>query len=305
MHPNLAAQVAADIDPERSFIEVNGLRLHAVQAGPEDGPLVILLHGFPEFWYGWRRQIGPLAEAGFRVLAPDQRGYNLSDKPRGVHAYHITNLASDVIALIDAMGRKRAHLVGHDWGAAVAWHAATSYPGRLEKLTILNVPHPAIMARTLQRNPTQILNSWYMFFFQIPALPEWLLRSNHWMFLKLVLTRTSQPGAFSEEDLNVYREAWSQPGAITAMLNWYRSAVRTGLSQMVKISALPIISVPTLMIWGVNDAALDRSMAQPSIDLCSDRQLVFFEDASHWVQHEKAAEVNELIIDFLKEDVHA
>ena len=148
----------------KGFIQTNGIRLHVVQAGTENGPLVILLHGFPEYWYGWRHQIEPLAAAGFWCWAPDQRGYNLSDKPEGVDAYRIDTLAGDILGLIEAAGQDKAVIVGHDWGAAVAWHLATYYPERVEKLCILNVPHPSVMVQTLRKGFVQLRKSWYMFF---------------------------------------------------------------------------------------------------------------------------------------------
>jgi epoxide hydrolase 4 len=285
---------------EDVYIETNGVRLHAVQAGPPDGPLVVLLHGFPEFWYGWERQIGPLAQAGLRLLVPDQRGYNLSDKPKGTAAYHIDLLALDIVGLIQAAGREKALIVGHDWGAAVGWQLATFYPQWVEKLAILNVPHPAVMNRALRRSPSQFRKSWYMFFFQIPGLPERLLRRDNWQPLADSLLKTSRPGAFSQEDLARYREAWSQPGAMTGMLNWYRQVIRSGFGYVFKPMPLPCITVPTLMLWGKQDFALDWRLAQPSIDLCVNKELIIFDDATHWVQHEQAERVNPLLLDFMK-----
>src|SRR5580704_17398686 len=161
-------------------------------AGPEDGPAVILLHGFPEFWYGWRKQIAPLAEAGFRVIVPDQRGYNLSSKPSAVRDYGLRELTADVIAIADQVGREKVFLAGHDWCAAVAWNAAMRYPGRIEKLAILNVPHPAVMRRFLRTSPRQMLRSWYILFFQIPGLPEFLLSRNGFERCAAALEKTSR-----------------------------------------------------------------------------------------------------------------
>ena len=274
------------------------IRLHVAQAGPLDGPLVILLHGFPEFWYGWRKQIGPLAAAGYRVWVPDQRGYNLSDKPVGVGAYAIDTLAADVVGLIDAAGRERAFLVGHDWGAAVAWRVAATHPDRLNKLVIMNVPHPGVMARFVLTKPRQLLRSWYIAFFQLPFLPEWIIRLGHWRLMTGALQRTSRPGTFSKEDLTHYRQAWSQPNAFRSMINWYRAAVR----KRPATSAPGRIRVPTLVLWGVRDAFLIRDMAQPSIDRCDEGQLIFFEKATHWIQHEEADRVNERLIEFCRSD---
>ncbi|MBN1665459.1 MAG: alpha/beta hydrolase [Anaerolineales bacterium] len=285
---------------EHHRIITNGIRLHVVIAGPPGGKVVILLHGFPEFWRGWLKQIEPLVQAGYRLVVPDQRGYNLSDKPQGVSAYHIDTLAQDVIGLMDVVGQEKAVVIGHDWGAAVAWHLATHYPERVEKLAILNVPHPAIMVQTLRTSLTQLLKSWYMFFFQLPWLPEWLLGRNNAQGAAELLRRSGKPGTFTYEDLAEYRQACTQPGALTAMINWYRSSIRSGFGNSLRASReLPRIKVPTLMLWGKQDVALSHEMAQPSIDLCDDGKLVFFEDATHWLQHDKADEVNEQLLRFL------
>ncbi len=279
----------------------NGIRLHCVQAGLRDGPLVILLHGFPEFWYGWRHQIGPLAEAGFRLLAPDQRGYNRSEKPKGMASYQIEALAADAVGLIETEGRQTASLVGHDWGAVVAWEAALRYPEKVEKLAILNVPHPDIMQRTLRSSLQQLIKSWYIFFFQIPFLPEAMLRTDDWKPVVQMLQQSGLPGAFTEEDIEAYRCAWWQKDAMTCMLNWYRAILRRSLQASWNPQQIHLrrVSVPTLMLWGVQDIALSQQMAQPSIALCESGELVLFENATHWVQHDEAAAVNQRLIHFL------
>ncbi|MVM28934.1 alpha/beta fold hydrolase [Spirosoma sp. HMF4905] len=281
------------------FIETSGpsadsppVRLHVVQAGPVDGPLVILLHGFPEFWYGWRQQIDALAEAGFRVWVPDQRGYNISDKPAGIDSYSLDTLVGDVIGLIDAADRQKAVIVGHDWGAAVAWWTAVSFPERVERLVVLNVPHPIAMKRYASRNLGQMLRSWYIGFFQLPWLPERIVRLSNWASLAQTMRRSSRQGTFTETDLQQYRAAWSQPGAANAMINWYRASFQ---KPPVRRSSIRV-TVPTLLIWGVQDQFLKREMAQPSIDLCDNGRIVFIEDATHWVQHEEAKRVTELIL---------
>ena len=276
-------------------MRINGLDLHVVMAGPADGPLVLLLHGFPEFWYGWRKQIPALAAAGYHVWAPDQRGYNHSAKPPGIAAYDIDLLARDVVGLIDAAGRRQVHLVGHDWGAAVAWWVAGHYPDRLASLTILNVPHLAVMQRAILSNPAQRRRSWYIYFFQLPWLPERSLRDRNWTNAIRSLKGSSRRGTFSADDLAAYRQAWSQPGAITAMLHWYRAAAR----HFFKLGSLGRIHVPTLMLWGARDIALGRELAQPSIELCDDGRLVLLEEASHWVQHEEPEQVNRHLLAFL------
>ncbi len=279
-------------------ISTNGIRLHVAQAGPKDGPLVILLHGFPEFWYGWRRQIPVLASAGFRVWAPDQRGYNLSDKPAGVAAYSLDILVDDAIGLIDAAGREQAFLVGHDWGGAVAWRAAASYPERLAALVVMNAPHEAAMRRHLRGNLAQPLRSWYILFFQLPWLPEKLSSLRNWHASVQALKNSSRPGTFSRADLDHYRKAWSRPKAFTSMLNWYRAALRHPPAPMADAT----LSVPTLLIWGARDRFLGPKLAQASTDLCAQGSLVMIEAATHWVQHEEPGRVNALITAYLKND---
>ncbi len=281
---------------EHQQISVNGINLHVVQDGPRAGQLVILLHGFPEFWYGWRRQIPYLAAAGYRVWAPDQRGYNLSDKPDGIAAYTLDELAADVIGLIDAAGHERAFVVGHDWGAAVAWWVAAKYPERVARMVVINVPHLSVMKAQVRRNFTQMRKSWYVLFFQLPWLPEKLARMGNWNAAVQSLRLSSHPGTFTDADLDTYRQAWSQPKAYTSMLNWYRAVLRKPLAA----PATRRIKVPTLLIWGAQDRFLGREMAQPSIDLCDDGRLVFIEEATHWVQHEEADQVNELMGGFLR-----
>jgi epoxide hydrolase 4 len=287
--------VDVELQPRHRTLATNGIRLHAVEAGPEGGPLLLLLHGFPEFWYGWRHQIEPLAAAGFRVLAPDQRGYNRSDKPKGVSAYALDLLARDVVGLIDDCGCDKAYVVGHDWGGAVGWWLGIHHPERIEKLALLNIPHPYVMRRTVKTNPTQRKMSSYIAFFQLPWLPERVMRAKNWAATVKALRKSSRPGTFSDADLAVYRESWSQPGALTAMLDWYRAALRKGASRFTRDSR---VTVPTLLLWGAKDQALLREMAPPSLDLCDDGRLVFLEEATHWVQHEEADAVNAMLVDF-------
>ncbi len=271
-----------------------GVSLHAVRAGDPGGRPVILLHGFPEFWYGWRHQIGPLAAAGFNVVALDERGYNISDKPPHVRDYNLDLLAADVASVIAALGVERAAVVGHDWGGIVAWWLAVTRPERVSRLAILNAPHPAVMRRALRTDPLQIMRSWYAFLVQVPRLPEWSARWGNWRGVARALRGSSRPGTFTDEDLARYRKAWSQPGAYRAMVNWYRAAMR---SPPVNPTDLRI-HMPTLLLWGARDKFIRRKYAEQSAAMCDDGRLELFETATHWVQHEEVGRVNDGLIEF-------
>ncbi|RYU81580.1 alpha/beta fold hydrolase [Hymenobacter persicinus] len=282
-------------DLEHHFVSTNGITLHVVQCGPPAGPLVVLLHGFPEFWYGWRHQLTALAAAGYRVWAPDQRGYNLSDKPARVADYRLPTLGADVLGLLEAAGQKTAVVVGHDWGAAVAWWLAAQHPDRLTRVAMLNVPHPAVLGRALRRTPRQLLKSWYIFFFQLPWLPEKLFGRRHFRFGRGALRGTSRLGTFSADDLRRYTTAWSQPGALTGMINWYRAAFRRG-GRREKIGR---VSIPVRLLWGRQDAFLEPILAELSLQECEQGQLTYFDSATHWLHQEESAAVNHLLLDFL------
>lgn len=276
------------------FIKLPFATLHVAEAGPPAGLPVILLHGFPEFWWGWRRQVGPLAAAGFRVVAPDLRGYNLSDKPAELDSYRLNRLGNDVVALADALGHERVHLAGHDWGGIVAWWVAARHPERVIRLAILNAPHPDAAWPTIRRDPVQLLRSFYVGLFQLPAVPEALLRAHDYAALVRALTATSRPATFSESELDRYRESWSQPGALTAMLNWYRALVRRPPERAGRVGA------PTLVLWGVRDRALGPTVASESVRFCDEGRMQRFETATHWLQHEEPEAVNAALLAFLK-----
>jgi pimeloyl-ACP methyl ester carboxylesterase len=271
------------------------VRLRVAEAGPPDGPPVLLLHGFPEPWSGWRHQLGPLAEAGFRVLAPDQRGYGASEKPPGVAAYALDRLVADVVALADAAGAGPVALVGHDWGGIVAWWTAVRHPGRVARLVVLNAPHPTAYRRFVRRHPGQLARSAYAIGFQLPGLPEWALGRGDFRALARTLRRTSRPGTFPDALLDDYRRAWSAPGAMTAMLHWYRA----GLRHVPDLSRDPRVRVPTTLIWGARDGFLRRELAPASLAYCDDGRLEVLEDATHWLHHEEPERVNALIRDAL------
>jgi pimeloyl-ACP methyl ester carboxylesterase len=281
----------------RRHSAAGGVSLSCIEAGPEGGPLVILLHGFPEDAQSWGAQIAALAAAGFHVLAPDQRGYADSDKPKGVAAYGVDTLADDVIALADGLGYETFDLVGHDWGGAVAWWVALRNPERVRRLGILNAPHPVAMGQYLRRSASQRRHSAYIAFFQLPILPELALSAGGFAALRRSLTGSSRPGAFSPATLDRYRRQWSRPGALTAMLNWYRAL-------KIKPRARPSnrITTPTLMLWGAGDAFLERGLAEACAQMCDDVRLVFLEDATHWVLHEEPQAVTAALAPFLAPD---
>jgi epoxide hydrolase 4 len=288
-----------DLALRDGYADLGEVRLHYVEAG--DGPLVVLLHGFPDFCYGWRFQIPALAGAGFRVLAPDMRGYNLSSRPEGVSAYAPAKLAADVRDLIAERGASSAFVAGHDWGAAVAWLTAIRHPEAVVRLAILNVPHPRRMIEALRRPGRQLLRSWYMFVFQLPQLPERGLAAGDWWALRQPFG-DARAGAFTPDDLDRYREAWSQPGAATAMLNYYRAALRRPPGGAAGRSLAPV-KAPTLVIWGERDRHLGAELAEPHPeDVPALDRVVRLPEASHWVQHDEPDRVSELLIDFFRRD---
>jgi epoxide hydrolase 4 len=288
-----AMRLRDEITMNFEYITTNRIRLHTALAGPEGGEPVILLHGFPEAWFGWEAQIGFLADSGFRVIVPDQRGYNLSDKPQGVTNYQMDTLVEDILGLANALGYDRFHLAGHDFGAMVSWNLAMRYPERLKRLAIANVPHPKVMGRFLRSHPKQMLKSWYAFFFQFPSLPEWVVKLNNWRFLI-----SAMPDDFTKATHDRYRAAWAQPGAITGMINWYRATMRN----MGKSAVLPKIRVPTLILWGQQDPHISYEMAVLSVEQCEDGQLITFENATHWVLHDEPEATSEYIGGHFSED---
>ncbi|PYE54844.1 alpha/beta fold hydrolase [Deinococcus yavapaiensis] len=275
-------------------LQVNGVRLHVAVAGPTSGPLVVLLHGFPEFWYAWRHQLPPLARAGYRVVAPDMRGYDLSDKPVGVEGYKLDLLASDVAELVRAQGRERAVVVGHDWGGVVAWQVAASFPNVVAKLVILNAPHPKAFRRELARNPRQRRKSRYVALFQLPFLPEFLIRRMLPNVAEFFRGTSTRPEGFTDEDAQRYREALSRPGALTAMINYYRALVRFR-----PVSAFPRIDVSTLLIWGEKDVALEPGNTEDLHKWVPNLRVVRLPMASHWVMSDEPVRVTNLLLDFL------
>jgi pimeloyl-ACP methyl ester carboxylesterase len=280
---------------QHRYSEVNGVRLHYIEAG--SGALVVLLHGFPEHWYTWRYQIPALVESGFRVVAPDMRGYHLSEKPRGVPAYRVETLAGDVAGLIRHIGAGPASVVGHDWGGGVAWATAMLHPEVVERLAILNAPHPASFLRAL-RDPRQLLRSWYVLFFQVPRLPEAYLGARDHAALRAVFARDPRrPGAYTSEDIERMVEAFAEPGTATAALNYYRALVRRNPFAASRL--LRRVEVPVLVLWGERDRYLRFSLAGPPAEWTPRARVVRFPDASHFVHADEPERVNEELIAFL------
>ena len=279
-------------DLREGYAEVGDMRLHYVEAG--NGPLVLLLHGFPEFWYGWRKQIAPLAAAGYHVVAPDLRGYNLSSRPKGIKRYSAAKVAEDVTALIHELGYESAILVGHDWGGTIAWTIAMNNPEVVDKLAVLDAAHPRKLSKNLFK-PRQTLRSWYFFFFALPWLPERLVRRNRFRFLQRFL-RDAKPG-YTPLELDRYVEAWSKPGALTGMIDYYRNSV---FANPIKAwTAIKPVSAPTLVIWGARDRYLGPKLAEPEHkDVPNLVGVERLPNASHWVHHDEADRVNQLLVDF-------
>jgi len=272
----------------------NGLTLHVAEAGPDDGPLVLLLHGFPEFWFGWRYQIAALAGAGLHVVVPDQRGYDLSDKPAGVASYDLDRLAADVLALAAHYTTEPFRLVGHDWGAVAAWWTATRHGDALRTLCVLNCPHPTVWRDAMDNDPVQRRASWYVRAFALPWLPELMMRSGNYRALVGAIRGARR--AVSDAEVEEYRKAWRQPGALTAMVNWYRAFLKRRPEPVAAAS----IAVPVHIIWGEQDPYALPALAEASKALCADATLTFLPDATHWVAHDDPDRVNALLLAALK-----
>jgi pimeloyl-ACP methyl ester carboxylesterase len=279
----------ADAGWRHSEAIVNGIRLHWVEQGR--GPLVVLLHGFPEFWYSWRHQLPVLAEH-YRVVAPDMRGYNLSEKP--AKGYDLATLTDDVLALVHHFDEERAFIAGHDWGGMVAWVFAIRFPESTRKLAILNAPHPGRFREAVRR-PRQLLRSSYVFFFQTPVLSELVLGANRCWLLANAMRRTARhKHAFSPQDLERYREAMSRPGALTGGLRYYRAA---------RLGSLPAdltVRVPTLILWGEHDVALGVELTE-GLERWVRELTVQRMDCGHWTQQELPEEVSRRMLAFFSE----
>ncbi len=280
---------------EFGYAQIGAVNLHYAKAG-DGAKLVVLLHGFPEFWYSWRHQLAALSDE-FTVVALDMRGFNLSDKPPKVEDYAIEKLVDDVIGLIHHFGREKAFIVGHDWGAAVAWAAAQKFPEHVSKVAALQVPPVEIW----RKNQTlkQLLASWYMFFFQIPLLPEWLMSRNDFAMLANSLkTTTAEKNVFTDEIIAEYKKSWSEPFALEAMINYYRANIVGRL--FAKAETNNKIRVPSLFIYGEKDfAVLPETVEGIGEFIDAPFEEFRIPNAGHWVQQEAGGDVTEILRDFL------
>jgi pimeloyl-ACP methyl ester carboxylesterase len=277
--------------------QINGFNLHVVEAGNPDAPLLILLHGFPEFWWGWREQIGPLAAAGYHVIAPDMRGYNLSSTPPHISDYRRDLLVADIMALADAYSARRFDLVGHDWGAAIAWWVAAEHSSRLNHVVVLDGPHPGIWARQALRHRTQAVRSAYMAAFQLPVIPEVALRAFDFAFMRGIMRGTAHAATFGDDVLARYVEAWRQPGSLTAMLNYYRA-----LPLPARNDDAARVTAPMLILWGTEDRFLERHVMEAGLALCNNGLFIAIEGATHWLHLEAPGRINGEIVRFLSSD---
>jgi pimeloyl-ACP methyl ester carboxylesterase len=299
-HMGAALTTLADTTIEHRRATVNGVSLHYVEAGPA-GPRraaspVILLHGFPEFWYAWRNQIPALARAGLRVIAPDMRGFGDSDKPGDVASYRIETLADDVAGLVRSIGAERATIVGHDWGGIVAWWFAMRHPDLLDRLSILNCPHPGRFL-SMTFDPAQVKRSWYILFFQLPGVPERRMAADGYARMRKALARDAgREGAFTEADLDRYADAWN--GALPTMVHYYRALMRR--SPWAYRRLLRPIDKPVQVIWGARDPHIGFEYAEPPAKWVWDCRFDVLDDASHWLHLEAPDRVNALLSDFVR-----
>lgn len=271
------------------------VRLHYIERG--SGPLVILLHGIPEFWYAWRHQIIALSKAGFRAVAPDLRGYNLSDKPRSPRAYTADHLTHDVAEVIRSCGEKRAFVVGQSWGGLVAWLFAMHYPEFVDRLVIMNTPHPSRWIRAL-RTRRYLRNNWQMVFFQLPWVPEAALRVRKYAPLQEAFLRNLRPNASSQQDIERYAKAIAEPGAVTGMLNHYRAFLRQNPFRLGW--DLRVVEAPVLVIWGQRDRYFDAALAEPDEAWVPHARVERVPDAGHWVHLDAPDRVSDLLLRFVR-----
>lgn len=286
-----------DSNWQHQFIEANQIRLHCVTQG--EGDLVLLLHGFPEFWYSWRFQIPALARH-FKVVVPDLRGYNDSEKPES--GYDLDTLSTDVQSLIDRLGYARAHIVGHDWGGAIAWRFAQKFPNSLDRLALLSAPHPQRFAKDLLSNLDQLRRSWYVLAFQVPTLPEWLIQSNLKAFVQNLLQEQAvRKGVFTQDLVQKYQLALQKPGALAAAMKYYRQLFLSGHWIRDWMRSPDPISAPTLVLWGDEDSILSPKLMDGIEQwITAPFKFKLIPHCGHWIQQEAPQTVNRELIEFLR-----
>jgi epoxide hydrolase 4 len=275
-------------------VAANGITFEVAAMGSGER-LALCLHGFPEHAYSWRHQLPLLARLGYRCWAPNLRGYGATDSPREVASYRSETLVGDVAGLIQASGSRETLVMAHDWGAALAWMLAMEQPRLVQRLVILNLPHPACFLRELQR-PVQFAKSWYMLFFQLPRLPEFLLGRGQGRATTDLIRRTCRdPARFPADALEVYRQNAARPGGLTAMLNWYRALFRGGEIGRLRRARYPKIDTPTLFLWGDADAALSLRTTRGTAEYVTNLTFRVFPGVSHWIQQEQPEAVNAML----------
>ncbi|ESP05422.1 hypothetical protein LOTGIDRAFT_228018 [Lottia gigantea] len=281
------------------FIHLENVRLHYVANGEEGKPLMLFVHGFPEFWYSWRYQLTEFSR-DYRVVAIDQRGYNESDKPAGIMNYKVSDMVTDLKQIIPALGYKSCILVGHDWGGAVCWAFASKYPDLIDKLVVMNCPDMGSFLPYALANPSQLLKSWYIYLFQLPWIPEFNFWLNDYKNIEIIFSGKGSGvmcGTISKDDIEAYKYAFSRPGASTAAINYYRAATRTFSRQ-----DATQINIPTKIIWGCKDAALEKGLAEICKKFVTNLSIDYLEESSHWVQIDEPDKVNQIIKAFLKDE---
>jgi pimeloyl-ACP methyl ester carboxylesterase len=290
------------LDPSirEETVRANGLDFHVLAAGAGER-LALCLHGFPELAFSWRHQLPVLAQEGWLAWAPDMRGYGRTTRPQGMSEYAIEKLMDDVAALIDASRCREVMLLAHDWGGVIAWYFALRRVRPLDKLVVMNLPHPGVFERVLQSGWRQRLRSWYVLFFQLPWLPEKMLGARNARFVTEAFRGMAvNKENFPDDVLDVYRRAAQEPGALTAMVNYYRALVRGGGARRMRSLGFPKLDVPTLMIWGEQDSALGVELTVGTEDFVSDLTLHRLPNASHWVQQDAPDETNALLRSWLR-----
>ncbi len=287
----------SDVGWQHQYVQTNKIKLHCVTQG--EGDLVVLLHGFPEFWYSWRFQL-PVLSRHFKVVVPDLRGYNDSEKPKS--GYDLDTLSADIQGLIEGLGYAKAHIVGHDWGGAIAWNLAQKCPRYLDRLVILNAPHPQRFLHELANNFDQLRRSWYLLAFQIPEIPEWLIRHNLKDFIhKLFQEQAVRKGAFGAESAKIYQAALEKPGAIAAAMNYYRQWLSPQMWLNTWGRSPDPISVPTLVLWGEDDSLLSNRLTEGLDRLIkAPFKLEMIPNCGHWIQQEAPLTVNRELGNFLR-----